>query len=314
MILILTESFDQPAQNVASILDTKFAEYKVIYGTDLLQKKFSVDITKNVIEFDNDVLDNINIVWYRRWISSKFEFSNNPEENIYLKSEFEELSSNFMLNIPTKKWLNIPPYINPYPTKAKQLKQAIEFGLNIPRTNISNNKITLQEFYRENKENIITKSLYNPYTYYENDELYCTYTTQVDDVDIQTQENLFFPSLFQNNIKKYIELRIFYFLGKFYSYAIFSSQNQQTSVDFRVYDHNYPNRLMKYELPKEIKKKLTNFMTTFNLHTGSIDMIIDEIGTFHFLEVNPQGQFGGMLDLDLDIENDIATYLIENNV
>lgn len=314
MILILTESFDQPTQNVTSILDSKFVDYKVIYGTDFLQKKFSISINENEIEFDSEVLENVNIVWYRRWLDSRYKFSNDPEENVYLKNEFDELSSNFMLNIPTKNWLNIPPYINTYPTKAKQLKRAIEYGLKIPQTRISNNKVTLQNFFKENNQNIITKSLYNPYVYSKDNELYLTYTTQVEDIDIDMQENLFFPSLFQNNIIKYIELRIFYFTGKFYTYAIFSSQNQQTSVDFRIYDHKYPNRLMKYELPNEIKQKLINFMQSFDLHTGSIDMIIDENGIFYFLEVNPQGQFGGMQDLGLDIENDIANYLTENNI
>ena len=313
MILILTESFDQPTQTVKSFLDDRNADYKVIYGTDMLQKNFSISINENKIEFDNEVLENVNIVWYRRWLDSKYRFSNDSEENVYLKNEFDELSSNFMLSIPTKKWLNIPPYINQYPTKAKQLKRAKECGLTIPQTRILNNKATLQNFYKENGENIITKCLYNPYVYSKDNEIYLTYTSKVEDSDVDLQKNLFFPSLFQKNIIKNIELRIFYLMGEFYTYAIFSSQNQQTSVDFRIYDHNYPNRLMRYELPAEIKDKLKYFMQSFDLHTGSVDMIVDENGTFYFLEVNPQGQFGGMSDLGLHIEKDIANYLIKNN-
>ncbi|MDR3273676.1 MAG: hypothetical protein LBT29_09365 [Flavobacteriaceae bacterium] len=313
MILILTEKYDPSSQNVISKLESKNANYKVIYGLDLLEKPFNIDINKQQIFFKNELLENINIVWYRRWLNYQYVFSENLKENDYLKTEFETLSSYLMLTIQTKKWLNIPPFINPYPSKAHQLKKAKECGLKIPNTNVTNKKNFLKKFYNENKDNIISKNLNNPYVLHENNEIHCTYTTKIEKKDIKNQENLFFPSIFQSNINKDVELRIFYFLRKFYSSAIFSSHNQQTNVDFRVYDYNRPNRIMKFELPEFIKLKLIDFMESFNLHTGSIDIMKDKGDNFYFLEVNPQGQFGGMSDYGLNIENDIADYLIEND-
>ena len=314
MILILTEKFDIPTENVISKLETENANFKVIYGSDFLEIPFLINLNKNFIFTNNEKIENINIVWYRRWISKLFRFSENPKEDEYLRREFEEFSSNFMLNLPVKKWLNTPPYINSFPSKSHQLKKAKDLGLCIPTTIITNHLQFLKAFYKKNEKNIITKNLSDPYFYSEEDQNFATYTTLVNQQEIEKQETLFFPSLFQNNIDKIIEIRIFYFLEKFYSYAIFSSNNKQTVVDFRIYDYTKPNRIMKYELPNYIKKKLINFMKSFNLDTGSIDMIVDKSNNFIFLEVNPQGQFGGMEEYGLSIEKDIADYLIENDI
>lgn len=313
MILILTEKFDYPAQNIIAELNRMCANYEIIYGTDILEKPFYIDLKNKKIQIDKKEYENINIAWYRRWLSNSFEFSKNPTEQIYLKREFEILSSYFMINLPVKKWLNIPRYIVPSPSKAHQLKRAAECGLNIPNTYVTNNKLFLNNFYDVNNENIISKNISDSYNFTVEKDLYATYTTNVEKEDINKQEELFFPSLFQNNINKNIEIRVFYFLKKFYSYAIFSSNNSQTSVDYRIYDFNKPNRIMKYELPEDIKLKIIKFMEILNLHTGSIDLIKDHNDNFYFLEVNTQGQFGGMTEYGLDIESDIAAYLIEND-
>ncbi|SIQ27102.1 hypothetical protein SAMN05880574_10932 [Chryseobacterium sp. RU37D] len=313
MILILTEKFDHPAQNVIKELEKETANFKVIYGIDLLEKPLLIDVKNKIIKLGDEKFEDINITWSRRWLNINFEFSTNPDEQIYLKKEFETLSSYFMINLPTKKWLNIPKYINPYPSKAHQLKKAFEYGLKIPDTQIINNNIFLNNFYFAQKEKIITKNICDSYVFKVEKDLYSTYTTIVRKEDIDNQNELFFPSLFQENIEKNIEIRIFYFLKKFYSYAIFSTNNYNTNTDYRVYDFKNPDRIMKYELPNDIKLKLIGFMECLNLDTGSIDLIKDSNGEFYFLEVNPQGQFGGMADYGLNIESDIAKYLIKND-
>lgn len=69
---------------------------------------------------------------------------------------------------------------------------------------------------------------------------------------------------------------------------------------------------MKYELPDELKLKIDNFMKDLNLHTGSIDLIKTK-DSYVFLEVNPQGMFGGLENYGLNIEEDISDYLIKND-
>lgn len=312
MILILSEDFDPPTRRITLKLEQKKADFTVIYGSDFLTKKILIDVTNKSIIIDNEELGGFNITWYRRWFNRKFKFSDDVNDNYYLKNEFDEYSSNFINYLPTKKWLNNPPYTKAYPSKSLQLKKAREHGLDIPNTIITNYKEGLSEFYNENTESLITKNLSDPLTFKKENEYFATYTSDVTFEDINSQSDEFFPSIFQENIPKTIELRIFYFLGNFYSHAIFSSTNEQTSVDFRVYDYKKPNRKMKYELPNEIKIKINNLMEDLGLHTGSIDIIKSD-DRYIFLEVNPQGMFGGLEDYGLNIEEDIANYLIQND-
>jgi len=312
MIVVLSQEFDPPAQRVVSKLKEKGADFTIIYGSDFLDKKIGIDVTNKTITINGKELKNINITWYRRWFNRKFKFDDNVNDNYYLKNEFDEYSSNFMNYLPTKKWLNYPPYVRPYPSKSLQLKKAKEYGLDIPNTIITNNKESLSDFFTKNNKNIITKNLSDPLTFQRKNEHFATYTSTVSFEDIELQSDEFFPSIFQENVPKSIELRVFYLLGNFYSYAIFSSMNEQTSVDFRVYDYKKPNRRMKYELPSEIKMKINNLMKDLDLHTGSIDMIKSN-ERYIFLEVNPQGMFGGLEDYGLNIEEDIANYLIQND-
>jgi len=102
----------------------------------------------------------------------------------------------------------------------------------------------------------------------------------------------FAPTLFQKEIEKKFELRIFYIDGIFYSMVIFSQQDSRTEVDFRNYDYQNPTKTSPYQLPHEIELKLKELMKNLKLSTGSIDMIYTVDNDYCFLEVNPTGQFG----------------------
>jgi len=110
--------------------------------------------------------------------------------------------------------------------------------------------------------------------------------------DIESLPDEFFPSLFQKNISKKYELRVFYLNKKFYSMAIFSQNDSQTKTDFRNYNFEKPNRNVPYSLPRVVKVKINKLMKVLELETGSLDLLVDENDDYYFLEINPVGQYG----------------------
>lgn len=75
--------------------------------------------------------------------------------------------------------------------------------------------------------------------------------------------------------------------------AIFSQNDNKTSVDFRNYNLKKPNRVVPYKLPSYIENKLLKFAKSADLDTGSFDLIVTKKEKeYVFLEVNPYGQFG----------------------
>jgi len=92
--------------------------------------------------------------------------------------------------------------------------------------------------------------------------------------------------------------------------AIFSQNNPKTSIDFRHYDRELPNRSIPFKLPVDIKDKLIMLVKILNVNSGSIDLVVTQEGKYIFLEVNPIGQFGMVsLPCNYYLEKKIANFL-----
>lgn len=200
-------------------------------------------------------------------------------------------------------------FINADPNKLEVLQAAMECGLDIPPTLVTPRKAELQSFKDQYNE-IIVKSIGTMAGFNEEQYSMYAYTEIITQEFIDTQPEVFQPSLFQQKIDKKYELRIFYLHGVFYAMAIFSQLDPQTSVDFRKYNREKPNRTVPYTLAEEHKEKLQSLMQRFKFNTGSIDVVVDIRGKHYFLEVNPVGQFGMVsYPCNYDLENKIAKFL-----
>lgn len=161
------------------------------------------------------------------------------------------------------------------------------------------------------KKMVNSKSVYNAFSFIQNDIGYTSYTSEINLNFINKLPTNIFPSLVQEKVEKEYEIRVFYFLGKFYSMAILSQNNKQTELDYRKYDLKKPNRFIPYKLSDKLKNKISLFMKKLNLNIGSLDFIKSTNGKIYFLEVNFMGQFG-MVDFPCNygIHKDIAEFLI----
>jgi ATP-GRASP peptide maturase of grasp-with-spasm system len=186
--------------------------------------------------------------------------------------------------------------------------QAQSIGLLAPKATV----LTAKEDALKIDFAAITKALSEVSIISFDDANFCSYTTEVTQEYIQTLPDEFFPALLQQKIEKKYEVRVFYLDGKCYSMAIFSQLDQQTQVDFRVYNMTKPNRTVPYQLPKELEAKIDVLMQKLQLNTGSLDFMVTEDNQFYFLEVNPVGQFGMVsVPCNYYLEQKIADYLLQ---
>ena len=195
--------------------------------------------------------------------------------------------------------------------KIQHLLLAKSVGMLIPNTLITTKKEELLDFYFENNHSIITKDIrYSIKINGTESKLVSGGTSIVSLKMIEKMEHSFSLSLFQNRIEKTYEARVFFFNERLYCMAILSQNDDKTSLDYRNYNREKPNRCIPLRLPFEIKTKVIEFIRKSNLRTGSIDIIIDKHNQYFFLEVNPQGQFDWVSqNCNYYIEKDIAEYL-----
>jgi hypothetical protein len=157
---------------------------------------------------------------------------------------------------------------------------------------------------------LITKPISEAQTFWNTDGSSSKMLTTPVQIASFDKDSVFFPSLVQHKIEKWIELRIFFIKDSFYSMAIFSQNSGKTSIDFRNYDDEKPNRMVPFLLPKNIEIKLKELMKRLDLDTGSIDMIVSPKRDYYFLEVNPVGNIEMVSkNCNYPIEREIAKYL-----
>lgn len=317
MILIFSQEIDPTTDTVIDWISYYNHSFCRINPKDLINAGLSIDFDKKIfqIEINGKIIKSTDIhsIWFRRWHQLPIINEDIQNQQFFLEinkakeMEFLSIFRSFEFCLKDKFWLN--KFNDIRVPKVTQLMCAKQVRLLIPKTFILNNKKELTHLLSKNKK-VLTKA--SEYTL--QIEGYASYSNRVTNETLSEIPTMFFPSLFQTEIEKEIELRIVFINGIFYTMAIFSQQIEQTEVDFRRYSFDYPNRTICFELPINIKRKISKLMKLLDLNFGSIDMIKSKSGEYYFLEVNPVGQFGMVSSpCNYNIEKKIAQILIEND-
>ncbi|SEC91511.1 ATP-GRASP peptide maturase, grasp-with-spasm system [Tenacibaculum sp. MAR_2009_124] len=323
MIIILSTHGDASTDEVCKLLTLRKAPYLRI-NDDLFTKDSSIGISLDNTFLRYTIKNSIyeinyhekHVIWNRKFgFFSKTELYNESIKQFdgdiltYISSEFYGFLQMLKSTFYNSKWINPPADYN----KLKQLRIAEKVKMNVPSYLITNTKNELSKF-KQSEGNIITKSLKASKTIYRDEYYYPLLTYKVNDIE-QLHET-FLPSIFQKQIEKSYEIRVFVIDEKIFSMAIFSQKDSQTKVDFRDYNLEKPNRMIPYIIPTELQEKIIRFMNEIGLVTGSFDFIKSSSDSlYYFLEVNPSGQFGMVsYPCNYNLEEELTLYLIQENL
>lgn len=304
MHLILSKNSDQSTSEVCEwFYNKKVAFHRINVDIDSSEIiSFSKEIESNkMIGTDCSTLNcsNYSSIWYRRHTLTICDVEKNAKMTLLTKhfclnrkQELNTLYDYFNKNLSAK--LRLGNFHKVSMNKLYTLQNARKHNINIPESKIISKKKDLVRFYSECNNGLITKSIYEPIFFIDNNsqKSNISYTMELTKEIIDGLPDNFNPSLVQEKIDKDFEIRSFYLSGEFYSMAIFSQSNVNTLVDFRHYDSKRPNRTVPYLLPNIIKKNIIELMKDEELNCASIDIIKAKNGKYVFLEINPVGQFG----------------------
>ncbi|WP_052600008.1 grasp-with-spasm system ATP-grasp peptide maturase [Aureispira sp. CCB-QB1] len=319
MILILSKAESEySTEDIMDWLEHYDAPYIRVNGEDVLE---NINYKDGSLSFKNFSLEQINVCWFRRSISENYfdetivgiesNYDNKAEILKYLGREYKTLQQLFIKKLQSKKWLSHPKEANV--NKLNVLEVAKEVGLNIPKTLVTTEKKELLEFISKVGD-VISKPLGETSFFRDKKQIHSLKTCLITKESLKDIPNSFFPTLFQEQINKSFELRIFYMDNTFYPMAIFSQNDEKTKVDFRNYNLDRPNRKTPYLLEQDIENALHILVNKLGLTSGSLDLIKTLDNQYVFLEVNPIGQFGMTSSpCNYFLEEKIAQYLIQQN-
>ena len=283
------------------------------------ENDFTLTVNGTVIE-----LNKIRVVWYRKgvnWLSGQFKevfINEHPQLTSYLNRKAEKENQKLCDYIHYLIEERVPVLGSAFKSdlnKLITLNVAKSLGLNIPDFYILNEKQSIKNLI-SNGGQYITKAMSDGVYLFESQEKrkgYFTYTESLTNESIDSYPEKISPSFIQRKIEKKYEIRVFNLDGRFFSWAIFSQSDEQTSTDYRKYNYQKPNRVVPYLLPKQITKKLLALFKKIGLNTGSADLMVDLNDNYYFLEINPVGQFNMLSKLaNYQLELEVAKWLIDN--
>ncbi len=304
MLLIISEPDDATTDNVINWLKYYNVNYFRINNTNFFDF-FRLYIDENgmsdYICKQNDFVIKLSEVegfWYRRGkLSLNIIPVGEQQDNIlreaannYLLNEYDSITEFIYSRLHSIKFSIGNIYEN-NTNKLINLLVAKKCGLNIPKTWILTHKKDLKDLLEKN-EKLLTKTITQGGLYYETDSICIEGQSNLFTYNmLDSVRNTFAPTLFQEYIEKAYELRVFYFNKKTYTTAIFSQNDEMTKIDFRNYNFVKPNRTPPYKMPQGLEESVIKLMTSLDMKSGSIDILVTPQKEYFFLEINPIGQF-----------------------
>lgn len=304
-ILIITQKNDSHPTSVINLLNEKNIPFFRLNTEDLLvDYEFAWNHSNNSepkLYIKNKVIsqtireDEILSVWCRRpvnpmnlpySISEEIDRHNTVEGKqfylylMYYLSDFYSIGSFF--------------YDKKANSKMLQSKIAVELGIKIAPTCLSNTKNAIISFAKPFKD-IGIKCLLDHWVRTDDGKVYDLATQKVDATMLTNQPEESFTQTIvfaQQYIEKKYELRVtvmgpHVFTCKLDSQSLTPSTG---SVDWRQgYEHGLKHEMV--ETPIEIENFCRNFLRRMNLNFGCFDFIVTPENEYVFLECNPNGQW-----------------------
>lgn len=188
-------------------------------------------------------------------------------------------------------------------------------GLNIPETLIASSPNQIVSFIAKHKK-IVAKPIKDIISVKADEKHFQVKNHILTEKDIDSilgKGSYLYPCLYQEYIEKMYEIRVFVFQERIFPMAIFSQQNEKTTLDFRNYDLEKPNRCVPYSFSENMTTKILNFCKESQLDSCSMDLIYSVDEEYFFIESNPSGQFDWLsANCNYNVEKIIAQCLIKN--
>lgn len=313
MILFITNKEDVTVDIIVNKLNERSIPYYRFNTEDLVEE---IEVT---FDFEHDAaflyekrkklelnLNDVHSVYFRRAKLPEFySLSDISEiERNYLKKESYYLLQGIYDFLSAKFWLNDYWAIRKAENKIFQLQLAKKTGFNVPDSLITNCIDSAEKFIKE-KECII-KPIKTGAIDGGSKSIFTNILSPQDELNrIQ-----FFPSFFQQHIKKQADIRLTIVGHHIFSAQINSQDREDTKVDWRA-GNSMSLEYNHIRLPDNLISKCRKFMQCLDLNYGALDFILEPSGKFTFLEINPNGQWGWIENrLNLQISDAIIDLLL----
>lgn len=195
----------------------------------------------------------------------------------------------FLELIPHGRWMNYPGQIAAASHKPEQLQRARRYGLSVPEYLVTTSSARALEFLQRMGGQVVAKPLMSGFIERSEPRLDTSiYTSPVHSEHLLAQgHSLGCPTLFQRAIARAADVRVTVVDQELQAVAMTADDGR---VDIRR--NNFGGvEYARIRPPDPIRKALVDMVDSYGLRFAAADFLIARDGTWHFLEINPNGQW-----------------------
>lgn len=197
--------------------------------------------------------------------------------------------------------------------KIRYISASLTVTLKQPKTIISNNRISLLNFFQNVNSPVIIKTLHQMQLSIDSEPTMLLASIVQEDDFIEFQQANECPIFLQEYIDKIYDIRLTVVGNSIFSCKIDATHSDAGRVDWRAYDlANTPHT--EYNLPSEIKLEIIYICTQLKLDYATIDLCVNRSGDYYILDINPFGKYLWIEDaIGAPITDAIAQFLIKKS-
>jgi glutathione synthase/RimK-type ligase-like ATP-grasp enzyme len=299
-ILITTKLDDMHAEMVAMALEQRGHHVSLVHCADFPQRqsatlaygRFDVHCEQQGALLPAFDPADAEVVWNRRRDRPQLSRTLHPDDRDFAWRENNIFADAvWRLSGRSAFWVNRDASARAAEWKPLQLRQALQVGLTIPETLISNDPRRIRAFVESNANH----SIYKPLTHGDWQEASSTRvlfaasvdgTTLPDDATLQAC-----PGIFQRRVDKHFEVRATFMGTHCMALRLDSQSTEFGHLDWRQAQGNEIIPAQPIALPDAVTAKCRALMDRLDIVFGCFDFIVTDAGDWVFLEVNQMGQF-----------------------
>jgi glutathione synthase/RimK-type ligase-like ATP-grasp enzyme len=252
-------------------------------------------------------LSSLSAVWYRRPDPpelSSVTLSN--QERDVVRAQWRN-SIRGLVHVLDARWINHPDRNDDAEQKLLQLVTASALGFAVPSTLVTNDAQTAYAF-AGGRQGVVLKGLDAPYVEGDDGTGRFVYTTPLSDLAGNLEGLDQAPMIFQQEVNPKRDVRVTVVGDEVFAAAPVGSLGH---VDWRALSD--PPFFEGVHLPTEMAERCVALVQRLGLVFGAIDLVLDSLGSYWFLELNPNGEWGWLQKkIGLPIAEAIVTELTKD--
>jgi glutathione synthase/RimK-type ligase-like ATP-grasp enzyme len=262
-------------------------------------------------------LEEVGAVWMRK--KAPFRFPSGPlagQEKAHADAETNHILLGLLRSLDCY-WMSHPDSLRGSAWKPEQMQRAARMGFAVPASFVTNIRSEVKGFRETAGHGLVFKALSNVMTAAaavppEERVAVGVPTTRIgEEHDDMLDAVAELPCFFQHYVPKRHELRATVIGDSLFAARIHSQDDPRTATDWR--DMSAPIRYEAAELAPDVARRCLDFVRSYGLSFGALDLILTPGGEHVFLENNPVGQFLFVEQLvpELDMTGAVARCLVE---